>query len=95
MPLSFSDLRLAVPDRVVARPVDDMLVLLDLESGRSFTLDAIGSRAWTLLTSTSSVQVAYDTLLAEYRVAPDQLQRDLQGLIDALCAKALLETHHA
>jgi hypothetical protein len=68
-----------------------MLVLLDLDTGRSFTLDAIGSRVWTLLTSTPSVQATYEQLLEEYRVEPDELRRDLQSLIDELCEKALMQ----
>jgi hypothetical protein len=93
--VSFSNVRVTVPDRVVARAVDDLLVLLDLETGRSFTLDAVGSRVWTLLTSTPSVQATYDTLLAEYRVEGDQLGRDLQALLDELRARDLVETHPA
>lgn len=95
MSVSFSDLRLAVPDRIVTRAVDDTLVLLDLDTGRSFTLDKVGTRAWTLLTSTPSVQAAYDTLLSEYQVDAEQLRRDLQTLIDTLHAKDLVETHGA
>ena len=95
MPLPFSELRVAVPDRVITRAVEGTMVLLDIDTGRSFTLDETGVRAWTLLTSSPSVERAYDALLAEYQVDPKQLRQDLETLINDLCAKDLLETHRA
>jgi hypothetical protein len=90
---SFSDLHLTVPDRVLTRAVDDTVVLIDSDSGRSFTLDQVGARVWTLLTSSPSIQAAYDALLREYRVEPERLRRDLQALIDKLRASDLVEAH--
>lgn len=95
MPLSFTDDRLVVPDRVVTRAVDGTTVLLNLDSGSSFVLDDVGTRAWTVLTTSRSIQHAYETLLAEYTVEPGQLRQDLEELIDALDAQSLLEVRRA
>ena len=77
-------LTLASPFRtsVVTRAIDGATVLFNVDTGRSFMLDDVGTRAWTVLTAASSVQEAYDTLLAEYRVEPEDLRRDLEALVN-------------
>jgi hypothetical protein len=82
--------RLIVPDHVITRVVGGSTVLLDIDTGRSFTLDAVGSRVWSLLAESGSASAAYETLLAEFDVEPDQLRRDLDSLVDQLAAASLL-----
>jgi hypothetical protein len=91
VPLSFATDRLAVSDRVVTRSVSGATVLLNLDTGRSFMLDDVGARAWSVLMASASIQDAYDSLLAEYQVEPDQLRTDLGALIVDLEAQGLLE----
>jgi len=90
-PLSFANDRLVVSDRVVARAVSGATVLLNLDTGRSFMLDDVGARAWSVLMSSASIQDAYESLLTEYEVEPDQLRTDLTALIADLEAQGLLE----
>ena len=90
-PLSFANDRLVVSDRVVARAVSGATVLLNLDTGRSFMLDDVGARAWSVLMSSASIQDAYDSLLSEYQVEPEQLRTDLSALIVDLEAQGLLE----
>lgn len=90
-PLSFAHDRLVMSDRVVARAVSGATVLLNLDNGRSFMLDDVGARAWSVLMSSASIQEAYDSLLTEYQVEPDQLRTDLASLIIDLEAQGLLE----
>jgi hypothetical protein len=90
-PLSFAHDRLVVSDRVVARAVSGATVLLNLDTGRSFMLDDVGARAWSVLMSSASIQDAYESLLTEYQVEPDQLRTDLTALIADLEAQGLLE----
>jgi hypothetical protein len=54
MSLSLARTRVSVPDCVITRVVGESTVILDVDSGRSFTLDAIGTRVWTLLADTGS-----------------------------------------
>jgi DeoR/GlpR family transcriptional regulator of sugar metabolism len=46
---------------------------------------------WNALTTSASIQEAYQTLLARYDVAPEVLRRDLQQLVDQLLVAGLLE----
>jgi hypothetical protein len=88
---SLARTQVAVPDRVITRSVGGSLVILDVDSGRSFTLDAIGARVWTLLVETGSAQATYDALLREFDADPGQLALDLDALIGQLADGRLLD----
>jgi hypothetical protein len=83
--------RLIPSECVVTRIVNGSTVLLNTDTGRYFTLDEIGGRAWTILTSSPSIQEARDRLLSEYTVEPAELMRDLETLIASLQAQGLVE----
>lgn len=65
-------------------------VLLDLRSERYFGLNAVGTRVWQLLGQDPSLQAAYQVLLHEYEVAPDQLAGDVLKLVGQLADAGLL-----
>jgi hypothetical protein len=90
MKVSLAD-RVVVPERVVTRAVKGSTVLLNTETGRYFTLDAVGSRSWTLLISCASIGEARDRLLAEFAADADVLGRDLEALVANLAERGLLE----
>ena len=47
---------------------------------------------WTALTDAESIQAAYDSLLEEYEVSPEQLRKDLEEFLDKLSEQGLIET---
>lgn len=79
--------RVAVDPDVLVRSVADESVLLNVRTETYFSLDALGTRVWTVLVNAVSIQTALDTLLAEYAVTPAQLHTDVMDLISEL-------THH-
>ena len=86
-----TDLRVVMPDHVVTRLVDGMTVLLDVDSGRSFSLDDIGTRAWQVLIEAPTIQAAVEQLQREYDAEPGELERDLLVLIDRLASAQLVQ----
>jgi Coenzyme PQQ synthesis protein D (PqqD) len=84
--------RLHVAHNVVCRHLADESVLLNLDTGTYFGLDAVGTRLWNLVAEHGSTAVAVDTLLAEYDVDAPRLRKDVTALIDQLLAKRLLTT---
>lgn len=90
MALSLSRTLVSVPDHVITRAVGGNTVILDVQSGRSFTLDAVGSRVWALLSETGSAQQTRDALLTEFEAEPAELERDLESLLTQLAEGALL-----
>jgi hypothetical protein len=93
MSISFSS-RLSVPDAVLIRTLGDgESVILALDSDNYFGLNASGTRMWNALTTAPSIQAAYETLLKEYEVEPQQLRHDLEELIAKLLASDLVHLH--
>lgn len=81
---------LVIPDHVMARQVGDETVILDLDSGVYYGLDAVGSRFWQLLAEGGSAASARDRLLEEFDVEPARLDQDLDDLVGQLVASRLL-----
>ena len=86
-----SEIRLVAPDHVVARVVDGMTVLLDVDSGRTFSFDDVGTRAWQALTESPNAQDALAKLLALYDASPAVLERDLVAMIERLSGSNLVQ----
>jgi len=83
-------MRFRIAENVVSRDLADESVLLNLDTGTYFGLDAVGTRLWHLLAEHGSTESAIQTLLAEYDVEAPRLQKDIDTLIDQLMAKKLL-----
>jgi hypothetical protein len=89
MTISFSD-RVTVPDGVLISHLQEEAVILNLESERYFGLDDVGTRFLTVLTSSESIEAAYETLRQEYDVNPQALRDDLHELVEKLIDQGLL-----
>ena len=76
---------------VLARCVGEECVLLNLTTKNYFVLDHVSARFWQVLTSSDSVRTAYGTLLLEYDVEPERLQRELQDFVNQLLQFGLLQ----
>lgn len=85
-------MHLRIAHNVVFRELAGESVLLNLDTGTYFGLDAVGTRVWTLIAEQGSTSSAIDTLLAEYDVDAPRLEKDVTALIDRLLAKRLLTT---
>ncbi len=83
--------KVAVPQQVVFRDLDGEAVILELESGRYYGLDAVGTQMWHRLQQHGEVRAAYQGLLQEYQVSEDELRRDLLEFVDRLASMKLLE----
>ena len=90
MTISYSS-RVTVPSDTLINVLGSESVLLSLKSERYFGLDEMGTRMWTALTTASTVQEAYDNLLAEYEVEPEVLRKDLTELLEKLADQGLVE----
>ena len=89
MPISFSD-RVQIPDDVLISNLQDESVILNLDSERYYGLGDVGTRILTLLSSSASIEAAYQSLVEEYDVDPEALRHDLFALIEKLAAQGLI-----
>ena len=84
--------RIAAAPHVTATPLPGELVLLQLETGHYYGLDAIGARAWTfLVTEGLSVGDAAIQITSEFDTELARAQEDLLELVTSLEAARLVE----
>jgi hypothetical protein len=85
--------RISVLPDVLIQELQGESVLLNVNSGRYFGLDEVGTRMWAVLTSSESIEQACETLLAEYDVEGEKLRQDVMELIAKLVEHGLVEVH--
>ena len=89
MSISFSD-RVKIPDGVLISKLQDESVILNLDSERYYGLDDVGTRFLSVLTTSESIEAAYQTLVNEYNVDSEVLRQDLIELIENLSGQGLI-----
>jgi hypothetical protein len=89
MIISFSD-RVKVPDDVLISNLQGESVILNLDSERYFGLDDVGTRFLSVLTTSDSIEAAYNTLVTEYNVDGGVLRNDLLALVESLINQGIL-----
>jgi hypothetical protein len=82
---------LEIPPHVMARQVGDEVVILDLNGGTYFGLDAVGARVWDVIGSGGkSIADACSLLICEYEVPCETLERDVMVLAHDLKDRGLV-----
>ena len=82
--------QVAINPSVIYRELAGEVVLLNLQSGVYYGLDAVGSRVWQLLTQSRGVDDVCATLIDEYDVSAETLRADVHRLIGELSEKGLV-----
>ena len=90
IPVSFAA-KVVVPDTTLIQESSGEAVILSLASESYYGLDDTGTRMWNVLTSTDSIQKAYESLLEEYDVDDTRLRSDLEQFIADLVKNQLIE----
>ncbi len=81
---------------VLFRELEGEGILLSLESGKYFGLDAVGTRIWQLLGAGPSLTGVCETLAAEFDVERATIEADLLALVAELSSHGLvLVAEHA
>jgi hypothetical protein len=92
LPIPFTA-RIVRPDHVLVREVGGELVLLSLNNACYYGLDEVGTHMWVCLTTSDSVQAAFEALSAEYQAEPAEIRKELEELLAKLCHNGLIEVH--
>lgn len=66
------------------------VVILNSSSGRYYSLDPVGSRAWCLMVEGLTVDEIVSTMLREFAAEEQQLRTDLRELIENLVERFLV-----
>ena len=84
------DNQVAIHQDAVFRELDGEAVILQLEAGMYFGLDAVGTRLWQLIETHGQLRPVLEAALQEFDVPADVLERDLIELVSRLSEKELL-----
>lgn len=77
-------------DGVLARRVDDVLVVLDPETGHYFQLNGVGADVWELCDGNATIEEIVTELESRYSVVRSTILEDVQALIGSLVEEHLL-----
>jgi hypothetical protein len=88
--ISFSG-RVRIPDDVLISRLQEESVILNLDSERYYGLDDVGTRFLSVLTTSDSIESAYQSLSAEYDIDRELLRQDLVALIQNLLHQGIIE----
>lgn len=83
--------KITFADTVFAQEVDGEMVLLDMESENYFGLDEVGTAIWQAMQEKETLQEVFDTLLEQYEVEAEVLERDLSDFVNKLLESGLVE----
>ena len=89
MQISFSD-RVRIPDAVLISRLQEESVILNLDSERYYGLDDVGTRMLSVLSTSESIEAAYESLRDEYDVDGQVLRQDLLALVENLLQKGIV-----
>ncbi|GAB2552027.1 PqqD family protein [Spirosoma aerophilum] len=64
------------PDTVSGQ-IDDEIVMVDIEKGSYFALNAVATRIWELLQEAHTMESLCEKLQAEYEVSAEQCRNDV------------------
>ena len=76
--------KIEISSEVLTQEVGGETVILDLKSESYFGLDEVGTRIWQLLQEQEGVKTITATMLNEYDVEKEQLEKDIQNLLTQL-----------
>lgn len=84
------DRTVRIGEDTVFRELAGEAVLLQLDAGMYFGLDAVGTRLWHLIAERGSPRDVFDVAREEFDVEPATLERDLLALVAQLAEKKLV-----
>ena len=80
-------------EQQISCDVGDEAVLLSVDDGEYYALNAVAASIWRLLQQPRTVEAMRDALLAEYRgVSVEDCEREVISLVGELVALGMAET---
>ena len=74
---------------------EDGSVLINLQSGKVFSVNGVGAKVWTMLERGTGFDGIVDALSREYNLPAAELHNDLDSFIDDLTRKDLLKRNES
>lgn len=73
--------------------IGDEIVLLTIESGKYFKVDAVGSRIWELIKEPITINALCQQLVEEYDTTTEECATDVISFLEKLLNDKLIHLH--
>ena len=87
----FMNQNFRIMTEILSQEVSGETVFLNLNSENYFGLDNVGTRVWQLLQEHGNLQKVHETMLEEFEVEENQLEKDLHELVTKLVDAGIVE----
>lgn len=81
-----------VSEDLIASDLDGEIVMMSIENGEYYGLDAIGSRIWELIENQKKVSELCDLLIEEFEVGREQCEKDILAFLNEMVKSNLIKT---
>lgn len=82
--------RLCIADNVIATEQADTTILLNLRTGRYYTLNPVSRFIWRALGSGTSIEEIVTLVCTEFDAADEQVTKDVHEFLERLLAAKLI-----
>ncbi len=79
-------------DKMLTAALNDELVMMSVELGHYFSLNAVGTRIWELLETPRSFDALLATLTEEYEAEPEVIRSEVGNFLARLESEGLVRT---
>ena len=76
---------------VFASEIDDEVVMMNVDSGKYYGMDTVGSRIWELIAEEIQVREVINKLMEEYDVEEEQCEKDVLEFLNELYENKLVQ----
>jgi hypothetical protein len=83
--------KIIISPQAMARTVGDEVVILDLDKGAYFGLNAVGARAWQLWAAQKTIAETVELIALEFEAPAETVTTDLLELVQDLKTANLVE----
>jgi hypothetical protein len=84
------DTRFMRSEKLLYSQVDGDVTMMSVETGKYYSLTAVGARIWSLLDQPRSVRQVCDGLMAEYRVEPARCEGDVLNIFRRMAEEGVV-----
>jgi len=89
-----STTRVIASDTALSTTLDGEAVILETESGTYYGLNDVATQIWDTLDEPRTVAELQESILEQYDIEADRVQRDLESVLSDMAANDLVEFEH-
>jgi hypothetical protein len=83
--------RILVEPWITHEHLDDQVIMINLETGAYFALEAAAADCWSALVAGAAFDDIVSDMLRRYDVDQSRAERDVEALLDAMVAEGLVQ----